>query len=879
MPPPTFATLTQFRELLRARDADIAITAFRHDGAPERWSCERLARASAAFASGLGSLGIARGERIILCAPNSPEWVAAYLGIVSSGAIAVPLDEQSSAETLGAISAHATARLIVTTRAHVEAFEAAATAGARPRLCLLDAPEREAASWRALLAADAPVPPEPGPDETASLLYTSGTTGAPKAVPLTHGNLAANASALTAAGFVSRADRVLLPLPLHHTYPFTAGLLMVLASGASLVMPASISGPEIAAAARHERATAMLAVPGLCAALWESIEAGVRARGVLFARLFAGLLGFAILVRRFTGLRIGRVLFGGAHARLGGRLRLLGCGGAKLPADLAWRLEGLGFRVLTGYGLTETSPVLTFNRPGKSRLGTEGQPLPGVEIEIAPHPGEPHGEILAHGPNVFTGYWNDAAATAEAFTPEGWFRTGDLGFIDSAGYLHIEGRSKEVIVLADGKNIFPEPLERIYAAVPFIAEIAILEHEGRLVALVVPDDEAIRAQGALRETALLGEALQDLSARLPSYQRITDFRATRNALPRTRLGKLRRHLLPELYGAILAGRAVVEDKPLTEADRALLASEPAASVWRWLEQRYPSRKLTLDTSPQLDLHIDSLAWVTITLELEQTLGVRLSGDAVSRILTLRDLLEEAGAAGAATPAARSPAAVYEPPGPLVRALAVPVYALGRLAMHLAYRIRTRGCEHLAHPGPLILAPNHASYLDPLALAAALPWRRLRNTYWAGWTGIMFTGHASRAASRFAQVFPVDPDRDLAAAIETALALLEAGHDVVWFPEGHRSPSGKLEAFQSGIAVLAERSGVPLVPVGLGGTFAAWPPGRRWPRPGRLAIGFGAPLDWEALGRRGAGENDTERVLDALRAEVARLLEGAGPTGG
>ena len=838
----TFETLAQFRQSLCERGEETALVAFRAGAPPRAWSCRELGARAGRFATGLLAQGFGADDRIVLCAPNSPEWVAAYFGIVACGAVAVPLDEQSGPEQLAAVLAHCRPRLVVTAHAHAERF-AAALGEAGVSHCLLDVPEGDAGSWSRYSGVDeAPALPPIAADQIASLLYTSGTTGAPKAVPLTHGNFAANASALIAAGFVCADDRVLLPLPLHHTYPFTVGLLMVLGSGATVVLPASISGPEIARAASEARATALLAVPGLCAALWSSIEAGVRARGTLAARLFTILLAASIGVRRIAGLRIGRVLFPAVHARLGGQIRLIGCGGAKLAPELAWQLEGLGFQVLTGYGLTETAPVLTFNRPGKSRLGTEGQPLPGVELSIAPRSDQPHGEILARGPNVFAGYWNDSEATAAAFTRDGWFCTGDLGWLDRARFLHIEGRSKELIVLPDGKNVFPEALERLYGASPLFSEIAILEHEGELVALLVPNDEAVRAQGALRETALIREALQGIAAGLPSYQRVTDYRPTRAALPRTRLGKLKRHRLPQLYAAILAGDFEVDEKPLTDADRALLAADASRPVWAWLEQRYPSRKLTLDTSPQLDLHIDSLEWVTITLDLEREFGVRLSGEAVSRIVTLRDLLEQVAAAPHAEPQAREAGTSFRPPGRAVRALGALVHAFAWVAMRIWYRVTVRGRAQLeSTASPVLLTPNHASYLDPLALAAALPWRRLRNTYWAGWTGIMFAGPLSRALSRLSQVFPVDPDRGLAAAIETAVGLLEAGHDVVWFPEGRRSLTGELEPFQPGIALLAQRAGVPIIPVALAGTFTAWPPGRRWPRPGRLEVSFGRPL--------------------------------------
>jgi long-chain acyl-CoA synthetase len=293
--------------------------------------------------------------------------------------------------------------------------------------------------------------------------------------------------------------------------------------------------------------------------------------------------------------------------------------------------------VLTGYGLTETSPVLTFNDRSNSRLGSEGRPLAGIEVAIrrtdraaseAPARRSEPGEIVARGPSVFRGYRGNDAATQAAFTADGWFRTGDLGWIDAAGYLHVVGRSKELIALADGKKVFPEELEKIFAASPLVNEVAILEHRGRLAALVVPNEAAVLERGALRETVLLREAIEDIGATLPPYQRLSRYAVVRSALPRTQLGKLKRHLLPVLYAQAIDA-APRELPALPAEDAARVASGRAAEVWQWIRGRYPGRALTLETSPQLDLEIDSLEWVALTLEIEERFGVTLTGDAVS----------------------------------------------------------------------------------------------------------------------------------------------------------------------------------------------------------------------------------------------------------
>lgn len=859
-------TLTDLAGSFEARDGAPAILAFRENGVDEL-SYARLAAELRDAAARLSAHGIGPGDMIALCAPNTPEWIAAYFGIVCLGAAAIPLDYQSGPGYLGAVLAHARPKLVLTTQRRADDIER--ELGAPLDCLLLDAPASDPRAWRADGAPERVELAAVSADDLASLLYTSGTTGSPKAVPLTHGNIAANLEALVEARLVSARDRVLMPLPLHHTYPFTVGLLTPLSAGACVILPAGVSGPEISRASTEAGATVLLAVPRLCAVLWSSIESAARGRSGLATRTFFGLLRLSVALRRYTRLSIGKLAFRPLHRRLGTKLRLIGCGGAKLDPELERNLDALGWRVLTGYGLTETSPVLTFNRPSATKLGTEGRPLRGVEVRIAPAEELAHGEILARGPNVFGGYWRDEAHTREVFTDDGWFKTGDLGWVDRDGYLHIAGRSKEVIVLPDGKNVYPEEIEKIYAESPLIRELAVLEHDHGLAALIVPEDDAVRAAGALRGAELLKEALEELSPRLAPYQRVSAFRVTREALPRTQLGKLRRHLLEDRYERAASSSSGEAAEP-TDEDRALLAKSPMREVWAWLAQRFPDRELTLDTSPQLDLRVDSLEWVSLTLELERRFDVALTAEAVSRIMTLRDLLDEVGRAEPASARATTdaPVTLPDPPIPIVGTL---VLAIARLVMRLGFRVRVTGRERLAGDHVFVITPNHASYLDPLAVAAALPWSRLRKTYWAGWVGKMYAGRISRFLSRATRVFPVDPDRDLAGAIKTARALLERGHDVVWFPEGRRSADGALESFQGGIGLLLENGDALAVPTAIHGTHALWPRDRKRPKPGSVSVTFGEPRSADALRAAGDGDTDGEKIRNGLQDAVARLL--------
>ena len=886
-----YPTLVSLAEGFCARGDRTAIVALRGEEV-ERWSYAELAATIARLAAGLVRAGLGPGEPVAILAPARPEWVVTYFAIVAAGALPVPIDETFIDGELEAVIAHAGCRRVFTVEAHLERLRALGP-GADLDLILLDGAKEGAGggrSWRSLLAgAVAPLSaigaPHIDPDDPASLLYTSGTTGTPKGVPLTHRNFLSNLEALLAAGLVGPDDRVAVPLPLHHAYPFTAGVLGALGSGAALVLPAALTGPRIVQALKLGRATAMVGVPRLYGAMVDGIEAKVAARGLLARLAFRALLALSTALHRHFGLRAGRLLFRQLHRELAPDLRLMGSGGAHLDPEVAAKLEALGWEVLSGYGLTETAPILTFNPRGRARQETTGVPVAGVELRIAAAPGSDQGEIQARGPNVFAGYRDNPEATRAAFTDDGWFRTGDLGFLDADGYLHIVGRTKEMIVLSDGKNIFPEEIEAAYGESPYIREAAVFESGGRLTGLVVPDIDALRARGESHVETLLREEIETISLRLPPHKRLSGFALAREPLPRTNLGKLRRFLLPEIYARAKAGAGPARPAALSEEDRALLASHPAKEIWEWLVARYPDKPVTLAASPQLDIGIDSLEWVSLGLEMKERFAIVLTEDMVARVTTLRDFLEQAVAA-AAGPApgtalgmadlSAEQAQWLKPPGPFVVVLRAVLHGLERLLVRALLRVRVEGADNVPSSGPFVLAPNHTSYLDPFVLAAAIPWNRFRRIYWAGWTGVILTGPRGRRLSRMAQVFPVDPLASPAAGLAYGIAVLARGQGLVWFPEGRRSPSGRLLTFLPGVGALVAETGALAVPVRIRGTFEAWPTNRRLPRLRPVHVIFGRPLTPAELEAAGEGTDAPTRITDALQKAVAALAPADGP---
>ena len=865
------ATLQDLRCAIAGRGAIEAVIAYASDR-EESWSFAKLGETAACIGAALAARGVARGEAVALIAPNSPVWIAAFWGVIAAGAVALPIDAQMNDRDLERMIALGGCRFAFAATSVAQRLQVIAPS-CRAILLDTDAATAFGETWTSLASAPERALPRAEASDVAVIVFTSGTTGTPKAVPLTHANLLTNVRALAATGLVGPGDRALLPLPLHHAYPLTIGMLTPFALGCGLVLPAGISGVELIAAMRRARVTALLGVPRLYTALYDNLRREMAARPPAVAAALSILLGLTKWAGRHAISAPGRILFRPIRRQLAPQLRLLVSGGAAIEREVEETLGALGWEVLTGYGLVETSSMLTFNPPGAARPGSAGRPVQGMEIRIHDPDAAGTGEIETRGPSLFAGYRGDPDKTREAFTDDGWFRTGDLGTIDRDGYLHIAARKSETIVLADGKKLFPEAFEPAYAAAPLIHETALLGVGGALVALVVPDLAAARDMGALRLADAIREGLTAAAQTLPSYARLSGFAIAREALPRTQLGKIRRHLLPALYEAARRPEAATAPAELSAADRALLENPTAAAVWQWLGRRFPDRSPQLDTIPQLDLGIDSLGWIEFTLALQRDLGITLTEKEISRIVSLRDLLREAAAAsksGEHGAPAEPDATWLAPLGPGARLLRALGEILVRAALRWGFALRVEGLAHLPQSGPILICPNHASYLDPFALGAAMPRARLRNTCWGGWTGVAFTTRLRRLFSRIAHVIPVDPDRAVSSGLAMAGMALERGWCLVWFPEGARSHDGALQRFLPGIGALVERHPVPIVPVSIDGSFAAWPSERRFPRLRPIAIRFGKPIDPATLLAKAAGRDAA--IAAAIHDAVAELAE-------
>lgn len=875
-----------------------------------RWRCAEVAQTVRQLAAGLAAAGLQPGQVVTLLAGNRAEWVMAALAVILAGGVVSPLDSQLSTTALERVLQDSKPPFIFTTTNFLNRLKQF-DLGRPLRPILFDVADDDERGWRAMLSEVGASLPPVEPESPAALFYTSGTTGVPKGVLLTHRNLAFQIQSIHQTNLIHDDDRVLLPLPMYHVYPFTVGTLIPISFGLPIILPQSLTGPQVIRALREGEATIMIGVPRLYRAVYNGIEGQIAARGKLAAGAFSALLSLSVAARQRFGWQMGKTIFRPLRAMAGPNLRLLTSGGSALDPELGWKLEGLGWDVGIGYGLTETSPMLTINLPTPNvpRLASVGQPLPGIELRLAPveqaeeegptpvaNAARFEGEIQARGISVFSGYRNLPQETEQAFTADGWFRTGDLGYQDDDGYLYISGRASTLIVLEGGKKIQPDPLEDTYQQNQFIREIGILYEDNQLCALVVPEIEAVnRLRNGDVEQAIR-EAVNERVQVVPSYQRITDYAITETPLPRTNLGKIRRHTLREFYGQAKQGqlRADAADSgplpiaDMTESDQALLSNPAPHRVWDWLASRYPDKQLTPDTSPQLDLGIDSLEWLTLTLQVSDMTGVELSDEAIGRVNTVRDLLQEIEKAAeggeigqlelenveeALTAEQKK---WLEPPPALLQALGLVVFYGLKLLAKLFFRLKARGLENLPTDGNYLLTPNHSSMLDAPMVAATLSFAHMRQTHWAGATDIMLTNPVMRLISRMGQLLPVDRYgagtgiKNLALAV----AVLRRQKNLVWFPEGRISTTDDMLPFREGIGIVLQQQPTPVVPVLIQGTRQAMPVEASFPGPGRVTITFGQPCDPRQLAQQGHGDTEAARIVNALQQRLLALRDGS-----
>ena len=502
------------------------------------------------IARGLIEAGIGRGEHIALLAENRPEWVLAYLAISCAGAVIIPLDSLMSPPELANILTLSKARTLLVSRRFHETMKPFTTEQ-NVQLLSLES-DLESSEIPLPRSADATALVDPAPSDLAVIIFTSGTTGFSKGVMLTHGNLCSNVRDVLNAVHIVPSDNFHLLLPLHHTYSSTVNMLVPLGGGARATFATSYKSRDILDDIRITGVTLLVGVPQV----YENIMNGMKravAEASAFRRFLFHVFDAISVAALRLGIHAGRILFKPLRKQAGmPSLRLMISGGAALRPEVNRYFARLGFTLLQGYGLTETSPILSVNPPHRNRIGSSGPAIPNVELRIDhPDPVSGIGEICGRGPNIMLGYYENPDATSNALR-HGWFHTGDAGFLDRHGYLHITGRVKNMIVTAAGKNVYPEEIEAQLNAAPFILESLILGIERKrgageeLVALLVPDKAAIEAEQQKGHDVDIMAKLQSVidayNKSVPTYRSIRSWQVHEAEFEKTSTRKIKRYL-------------------------------------------------------------------------------------------------------------------------------------------------------------------------------------------------------------------------------------------------------------------------------------------------------------------------------------------------
>ncbi len=862
-----------------------------------------LARRVARLGEGLRASPLTGGTRVAICMENRPAWPVGYLAIWYAGCTVVPIDPALEPHAIRRILEHSEVPLVLSSsQLGPKLLAAKEGMDTPPRILDVDA---DAYYWDGDVPEDFPAatgavcgegwtaiaPPNAtqwdsraDADSPATIMYTSGTTGLPKGVALSHRALFENVVAGLKRISLAEDDHVLGVLPLFHALPLMTNFLAPMFVGAQVTYLTELNPERIIAAFPRFGITFFACVPLFFYRFHDRVMKRLSALTGIRRRIAFALLRVNRLLRKTIGLNLGPRFFAAAHAPFGPRLSTFVSGGAKFDPAVGQNFLDLGFTLIQGYGLTEASAGLTAHPVNELDATTVGRPLDGVDVRIDGADQDGVGEIIARGPNVMIGYFKNDEATAEVIR-DGWIHTGDLGRILPNGHLQVTGRAKDMIVLASGKNIYPEELEAYYGKSELIDEICVLGIDDprrrgaeRLHAIVVPDFDAARARGQVNLREEISWEIEGLGLGLPGPQRLTSLEIRKDPLPRTTTRKLKRF---ELKRDILERGNRAEGM---ERDRPAVATEETIDEPPWahtaraiLAQHARVEGVARHQHLDIDLGMESLERVELQADLEDAFGVELPQEAAGEVQTVGDLLDllaEHGAAdgGGEGRGADSWARVLAETPPevepylRVRRFSPPlIFLLGR-SMRVVQSLvgfKVAGIENIPGEYPFMLAPNHLSYTDPAVLGISLPWRVFRRTFFVGYSAY-FRGAILGALGRMVRTVPIDQNRHLEAAMQAAAAGIRREMVLGIFPEGGRSGDGTIKEFRRGAGILARELGTPIVPVGIWGTYEMWPREGNF-RAHPAAVVFGEPLVYPA-----DGSSDPTAFMALLRERVVEL---------
>ncbi len=834
----------------------------------ERWSYRRVAETAYQFARELEAREIRKGDAVLLWSPNSAEWVATFWGCALCGVVAVPLDDGASPDFAKRISLQVPTKLVLCPPERIAAFDGIATLA--PQELTVALSQRLPDPFR---------PIEILPSDPLEIVFTSGTTAEPKGVVISHANVLGNIAPLE--GEIRKYlnyERLVHPirflnlLPLSHVFGQFLGMFLPSLLGGTVVFENTLNPTDVMATIRRERVSVLVAVPRMLESLKQKIERDLEDSGhrKRFTKLYDGSAGQHFLRRWWTFREIRR--------QFGWKFWAMISGGAALERETEEFWHRLGYAVIQGYGLTETTSLISLNHPFRTSRGSLGKVLPGREIKLADD-----GEILVRGGGVASGYWSDGGLQPVA-GEEGWYRTGDLGALDAEGNLHFKGRKKDVIVTPAGMNVYPQDLEVALRAQKEVRDCVVvgLDRGGNAepCAVLILRDHNVDA------AAVVACANQTLA----EFQRMRAwFVWPDEDFPRTSTGKPRRNLIRDAAASVWAGhscptlpasctQSAGSDKSVrpTQKDVSNVASPLSELVARVTGRSAP--RLSAGADLESDLGLSSLERVELLGALEDRYQVDLSETTFARAATVGDLEQLLHGARGELREFHYPRWTLRWPVTCLRTAAH--YLLLRPAVFLLGWPRVLGRENLRDVrGPVLVICNHIDDVDVGFIQTVLP-LRIRHRLATAAGGEALEALRSPAPDRWGlgriydrmqwtlgvallNLFPLPRQAGFRKSFAYAGEAVDRGYSVLVFPEGRHTEDGKLRPFRSGVGLLVNNLRIPVVPMRIDGLFEVKQAGKKFAAPGKIRVRIGKPVEF-------VPERDPEEIARELKERVERL---------
>lgn len=767
-----------------------------------------------------------KGSKSIIFCENREGWIYAFFSIWLNQGIAVPVDASSTVSDLVYILRDCRPDCLwVSAEKEPLARRAVAEAGVDTDVFIVDDYEtvsvEELEKWPGI---DNMTELE---DECSLIIYTSGTTGSPKGVMLSYRNLMANiVSVARDVPIFDERRRTMVLLPLHHVLPLMGSVVAPILVGGGVAICPSMSGPDIMDTLCRGKVAIMIGVPRL----WQTLYAGIKKK--IDASMAARAL--FVLCRTVGSRGLSRLVFRSVHNKMGGHIDYCVSGGAALDREIGEGLRALGLDVLEGYGMTETAPMITFTRPDDIIPGCAGKPLPTMQCKIV------DGELCVKGPNLMLGYYNRPEETAQVIDSDGFLHTGDLARFDNEGRVYITGRSKEIIVLSNGKNVQPNEIEyKIEKYDDKVKECAVIQYGDLLRVIIVPQEKwAAGLSDREVEEVLKRDVVEPYNLTVSNYKKLMSVFVYRGELPRTKLDKLKRYKLQELCDEGEAEQHA--DEVPVEAQH----TEEYEILRNYIEGE---KKVTVrpDSHLETDLAFDSLDMVGLQGFIEQTFGVTVSADTMSAYRNVQELADRVASCSTRCEVEHIDwhRLLNEESGHL----RLPVAGLSHRAMAASFRmmfrlynrLQIKGVENIPANGQFIMAPNHQSYLDGAIVMSGVPGNVIDSCYFYATEDHVNNPLLRYMASRHNII--IMERRNLKNSILKLAEVLKQGRNIIIFPEGTRSRDGGVGVFKKTFAILSKELGVPVLPVSVSGAYEALPRGSRLYKPSRITLQYLPPM--------------------------------------